>query len=80
MIPRLIGCAAWLLLAGASAAPPGAAGMPSEGQPAPDIDLPAVQVGKALPDHADAKTLRLSDLRGKNNVVLYFFPKALTSG
>lgn len=53
--------------------------MPAVGQPAPDIDLPATQVGKVLPDKKDARTLDLKDLRGKN-VVLYFFPKALTRG
>jgi hypothetical protein len=50
-----------------------------EGDPAPDIDLPATQIEKVLPDKKDAKTLRLKDLKGKN-VVLYFFPKASTLG
>jgi len=45
------------------------------GQKAPDINLPAVQPGKTGEDR-----LRLSDYRGKKNVVLYFFPKALTGG
>ena len=45
------------------------------GQKAPDIDLPAV-----LPDKKGEHHLRLSDYRGKKNVVLYFFPKALTGG
>lgn len=51
-----------------------------EGQQAPDVELPAVQVEKALPDQKDAKTLKLKDLQGKKNVVLYFFPKAMTPG
>jgi hypothetical protein len=51
-----------------------------EGDPAPDIDLPATQIEKVLPDKKDAKTLHLKDLQGKKNVVLYFFPKALTRG
>ena len=51
-----------------------------EGQPAPDIELPATQIEKVLPDKKDAKTLHLKDLQGKKNVVLYFFPKALTGG
>src|SRR5262245_21829642 len=51
-----------------------------EGQPAPDVELPATQVETVLPDKKDARTLKLSDLKGKKNVVLYFFPKALTGG
>jgi thioredoxin-dependent peroxiredoxin len=39
------------------------------GQPAPDFELP----------NQDGARVRLSDLRGRN-VVLYFYPKALTSG
>jgi len=42
---------------------------PTEGQPAPEIELA---------DHA-GQPFRLSSLRGKN-VVLYFYPKANTSG
>ena len=44
-----------------------------------DIDLPAANIDKVLPDKKDAKALDLKDLRGKN-VVLYFFPKAKTRG
>jgi hypothetical protein len=51
-----------------------------EGRPAPNVDLPATQIETVLPDKKDAKTLKLSDLKGKKNVVLYFFPKALTGG
>lgn len=51
-----------------------------EGKPAPKVELPAVNVGTALPDQKDAKTLSLDVFRGKKNVVLFFFPKALTSG
>ena len=51
-----------------------------EGDPAPEVTLPATQVGKVLPDQKDAKSLSLKDLRGKKNVVLYFFPKAATKG
>jgi hypothetical protein len=52
----------------------------AEGEHAPDVELPATQIDKALPDQKDAKTLHLKDLEGKKNVVLYFFPKALTGG
>jgi hypothetical protein len=51
-----------------------------EGKPAPDVQLPATNVGTVLPDKKNAKTLHLKDLQGKKNVVLYFFPKALTGG
>jgi hypothetical protein len=50
-----------------------------EGKPAPDVTLSAVNVGKALPAKKDAKELSLKDLKGKN-VVLFFFPKAMTRG
>lgn len=50
-----------------------------EGKPAPAVVLSAVQVERALPDKKDATTLDLKDLRGKN-VVLFFYPKAMTKG
>lgn len=52
----------------------------TEGRPAPDVELPATQIDKVLPDKKDAKTLRLKDLQGKKHMVLYFFPKAATKG
>ena len=51
-----------------------------EGDKAPDIELPATQPGAALPALKDADKLRLSDLRGKKNVVMFFYPKAMTRG
>jgi hypothetical protein len=51
-----------------------------EGDKAPDIKLPAANIGKALPDLKDAKTISLKDFEGKKNVVLFFFPKAMTKG
>src|SRR4051794_29227639 len=54
-----------------------AADPPKEGTKAPDIDLPATQLDKIAPG---AKTLKLSDLRGKKNVILFFYPKAMTRG
>ena len=51
-----------------------------EGDPAPDVALPATQAETALPGQKGAKTLHLSDLKGKKNVVLWFYPKALTGG
>jgi peroxiredoxin Q/BCP len=54
-------------------------GLPELGKPAPAFDLAATQIDKVLPDKKDAKTLNLKDLKGKN-VVLFFFPKAMTKG
>jgi peroxiredoxin Q/BCP len=54
-------------------------GMPEVGKPAPSFDLPATSIGKVLPDKKDASKLSLKDLRGKN-VVLFFYPKAMTRG
>ncbi len=78
---RLLSLAAGLaVLFGLAAAAPGAeGGKVEEGKPAPDFNLPATQIDKVLPDKADAKTLSLKDLRGKN-VVLFFYPKAMTPG
>ena len=50
------------------------------GKPAPAFDLPATQIAKALPDKKDAKTIGLKDFENKKNVVLFFYPKALTGG
>src|SRR5713101_5484250 len=50
-----------------------------EGKPAPKVELEATNIGKALPDKKDAKTLKLRDLKGKN-VVLFSYPKAMTRG
>lgn len=44
---------------------------PAEGTEAPDF---------ALPTHTQDAPLRLSDFRGKQNVVLYFYPKDDTPG
>ncbi len=50
------------------------------GKPAPAFTLSATQISKVLPDKKDAKTLSLKDFEGKKNVVLFFFPKAMTRG
>lgn len=52
---------------------------PEEGKPAPSFDVPATSVSTVLPD-SKAKTLSLKDFEGKKNVVLFFYPKALTKG
>ena len=51
-----------------------------EGDPAPDIDLQATNDSSIFPDKKDGKSFKLSDLKGKKNVVLWFYPKALTGG
>lgn len=53
--------------------------LPDVGKPAPAIDLAATSVGSVLPDKKDATSLSLKDLKGKN-VVLFFYPKAMTKG
>jgi hypothetical protein len=50
------------------------------GKPAPPIDLPATNIDKVLPNKKGARTISLDDFKGKKNVVVYFFPKALTRG
>jgi peroxiredoxin Q/BCP len=52
---------------------------PEEGKAAPAFDVPATSISTVLPEKKDAKTLSLADLKGKN-VVLFFYPKALTKG
>jgi peroxiredoxin Q/BCP len=71
---------AWVALPAVNAPAADEAPKIEAGKPAPDIDLPAANIGKALPDKTDAKTLNLKDLQGKKNVVLFFFPKAMTRG
>lgn len=73
-------CAIWALILLGFAQMRGQTSPVAEGKPAPKVELPAVNVGSALPDKKDAKTLSLETFRGKKNVVLFFFPKALTSG
>ena len=52
---------------------------PEVGKPAPAFDLEAAGIASVLPDKKDAKKLSLKDLEGKN-VVLWFYPRALTGG
>lgn len=44
------------------------------GDAAPAIELPAANPG------ADAKPVNLADFKGKKNVVLFFYPRAMTKG
>jgi hypothetical protein len=45
-----------------------------EGKPAPDIELTAVASG------GKSEQVKLSSFKGKKNVVLAFYPKAMTPG
>jgi peroxiredoxin Q/BCP len=46
--------------------------------------MDAIQIGEPAPDFtldtADGKAVRLSDFRGRKNVVLFFYPKDETAG
>lgn len=52
---------------------------PAVGEAAPEIPLKATSISKALPD-SKADTISLKDFAGKKNVVLFWYPKALTKG
>jgi peroxiredoxin Q/BCP len=52
---------------------------PEVDKPAPAFDVPATSIETVLPSKKEAKTISLADLKGKN-VVLFFYPKALTKG
>ena len=77
----LAGLAALLALIAGIVTPVSAGGVQvKEGDKAPNIELPAVGIETLLPDKKDAKTLNVADFKGKKNVVLWFYPKALTGG
>src|SRR5689334_13497423 len=52
---------------------------PKVDEPAPAFDLAAANIKSVFPDKKDAKHLTLADFKGKN-VVLFFYPKAMTKG
>jgi len=73
------GFRAWAGLACAFALLTGGIGMTAdpitlEGKPAPDIELTAVGAG------GKSEQVKLSSFKGKKNVVLAFYPKAMTPG
>lgn len=80
MKPLLHGALAAVLLVLAAQSRADETDKPIEGKPAPTIDLPATSIGTVLPDKKDAKLLKLADFKGKKNVVVWFFPKAMTGG
>ncbi len=72
---RMLAPAAALALFGFAAQ---AADVPKEGQPAPDFQLAATHIEK-IPGKKAGDKVSLKDLKGKN-VVLFFYPKAMTRG
>src|SRR5438046_1270533 len=54
-------------------------GKVEEGKPAPAVELPAANIAKVLTGKKDGDMLNLKDLKDKN-IVLFFYPKAMTSG
>jgi hypothetical protein len=69
-----------LALAGIASADDKKEAKVEEGKPMPEIKLPAVNIEKGFPALKDAKELDLpKDAKGKN-VVIFFFPKAMTKG
>ena len=83
LLPHWLRTGLGALLAGICAGGIGAreeSGKVEVGKPAPAFDLPATNIGKALPDKKDAKKIDLKDFEGKKNVVLFFYPKAMTGG
>src|SRR4051794_40019339 len=77
--PRPLALAA-ILVAAATLSAREEAGKPEVGKPAPAFDLPATSIASVLPDRKDAKKISLADFKGKKNVVLFFYPKAMTKG
>lgn len=51
-----------------------------EGDPLPEVELMVVQPEKALPALKGEEAISLQDFEGKKNVVLFFYPKAMTKG
>lgn len=74
---KTVGIATLALCLGLSTA---LADPPAEGKPAPAFTVAATSIDKVFPDKKDARTLSLKDFEGKKNVVLFFYPKALTKG
>lgn len=54
--------------------------MPKEGDAAPDIELAAAGITKVLPYKKEGDKISLKEFKDKKNVVLFFFPKAMTPG
>jgi mycoredoxin-dependent peroxiredoxin len=81
-----------VLVAATTMASAGQGGQPPAGQAPPPPPPPAVKVGEAAPDFTlpymspktgggyENKEMKLSDFKGKQNVVLAFFPAAFSPG
>jgi peroxiredoxin Q/BCP len=75
---RLAGLAAALFLCGSAAAQDDSKLRVKEGDKFPNVPLKAAQIEK-LPGKKAGDTVSIADLKGKN-VVVFFYPRALTSG
>src|SRR5262245_38620614 len=77
----LAGLCCGVLLVGTATAEKKEAVKVEEGKPFPvKVELQATSIDKLLPGQKDAKTLNLAELKGKKNVILFFYPKAMTGG
>jgi hypothetical protein len=77
---RLSGLLAVLLLAGAFATTPVFAQTKKEGSSMPKVGDTAPDFALKYSDGKDLKEVKLSDYRGKKNVVLAFYVFAFTGG
>ncbi len=78
-------CALFLFAAASiAAAQPTPAQTPTQTKPSPPAPHTNLKVGQAAPDFTlpatDGKTYKLSDFKGKKNVVLAFYVLAFTGG
>lgn len=90
----VLGMTGLAVVMAATIATAGQGGQPPAGQAPPPPPPPAVKVGEAAPDFTlqyimakpggapgiDTKDVKLSDFKGKQNVVLAFFPAAFSPG
>ena len=77
---RLSGLLAGLLLAGAFATTPAFTQTKKEGSSMPKVGDTAPDFALKYSDGKDLKEVKLSDYRGKKNVVLAFYVFAFTGG
>ena len=69
----------WILAGALAALAVGGAAMAQQAKPGALVEVGAEAADFRLNDH-EGRAVRLADFRGKNWVVLAFYPKALTGG